>query len=58
MENFNNRVFEYRCFNNEIEYLICKDPNYEWVNCIKYLFDRSDSTLSISGDFGCAVFCL
>lgn len=57
LENFNNRVFEYRCFNNEIEYLIYKDPNYEWVNCIKYLFDRSDSTLNISGDLGCAVFC-
>ncbi len=57
MENFNNRVFEYRCFNNEIEYLACKDREYEWINRINYLFDRSSSTLSISGDFGFAVFC-
>ena len=57
LENFNNRVFEYRCFNNEIEYLICKDPEHEWINRINYLFDRSSSTLSISGDFGFAVFC-
>lgn len=55
--NFNNHVFEYKCFDNKIEYLACKDPEYEWINRINYLFDRSSSTLSISGDFGFAVFC-
>lgn len=55
--NFNNHVFKYKCFDNKIEYLACKDPEYEWKNRINYLFDRSSSTLSISGDFGCAVFC-
>ena len=54
---FNNHVFEYKCFDNKIEYLACKDPEYEWKNRINYLFDRSSSTLSISGDFGFAVFC-
>lgn len=54
---FNNHVFEYKCFDNKIEYLAYKDPEYEWKNRINYLFDRSSSTLSISGDFGCAVFC-
>lgn len=55
--NFNNLVFEYKCFDNKIEYLACKDPEYEWKNRINYLFDRSSSTLSISGDLGFAVFC-
>ena len=55
--NFNNHVFKYKCFDNKIEYLACKDPEYEWKNRINYLFDRSSSTLSISGDLGFAVFC-
>ncbi|MRH08548.1 hypothetical protein GIX81_03615 [Lactobacillus reuteri] len=51
---FANHIASYHRWGN-LERLIWKDRRYELRNRIIYIFDRIDSTLYISGDFGCGV---
>lgn len=46
--------FYYKLLDDKVEYLVFTTPCHEKIN---YLFNRTDSTLSISGDYGCAIFC-
>lgn len=42
--------------NGRLEELDIKKHGYDFMGHIKFLFDRTDSTLSITGDYGNAIF--
>lgn len=46
--------FYYKLLDDKVEHLVVTTPSHEKID---YLFNRTDSTLSISGGYGCAIFC-
>lgn len=49
--------FYHQYDNGRLEELDIKKHGYDFMGHIKFLFDRTDSTLSITGDYGNAIFC-
>ena len=46
--------FYYKLLDDKVEHLVFTTPSHEKID---YLFNLTDSTLSISGGYGCAIFC-